>query len=80
MVHKFSMSGLYFALDVYSGAVHLLDELSYKLLDYTGENMTENCPEEAFAVLGGSFTNQEIETMRPIFEEKAVASRYSQKN
>ncbi len=51
MLHKFTMSGLYFALDVYSGAVHLLDALSYRLLDYTGPNMTENCPEEAFSAL-----------------------------
>ncbi len=59
MLHKFSMSGLYFALDVYSGAVHLLDELSYRLLDYTDENMTEKCPQEAFVALS-DYSEDEI--------------------
>lgn len=60
MVHKFSMSGLFFALDVYSGAVHMLDELSYKLLDYTGEDMSMDCPQEAFVALEG-YTPEEIQ-------------------
>ncbi len=34
MVHLFSKSGTYFAIDVYSGAVHLLDALAYKIIEF----------------------------------------------
>lgn len=51
MIHKYSLGGYYICLDTPSGAVHLLDELSYKLIDFTSENMTDKCPEEAYSVL-----------------------------
>lgn len=41
MIHKFKQGGFYFIIDVYSGAVHVVDELSYKICDYV-EN--ENPP------------------------------------
>lgn len=47
MVHKFSQNGLNIALDVNTGTVHLLDDVSYSLLDYAGEGMPELIPEEA---------------------------------
>lgn len=47
MVHKFSQNGLNIALDVNTGTVHLLDDVSYSLLDYAGEEMPELIPEEA---------------------------------
>ena len=34
MIHKFFMDGKYFVLDVESGAIHVLDELTYRVLDY----------------------------------------------
>ncbi|MDO4772572.1 MAG: thioether cross-link-forming SCIFF peptide maturase [Bacillota bacterium] len=34
MVHLFQKSNSYFAIDVYSGAVHLLDALAYRLIEY----------------------------------------------
>ena len=42
MIHKYYLNGYYIVLDVNSGAVHVVDELSYALLDYLDENMTEN--------------------------------------
>jgi uncharacterized protein len=38
MVHTFSALGCYIAVDVNSGAVHVLDKLSYDLLTAAGEN------------------------------------------
>ena len=38
MVHTFSALGCNIAVDVNSGAVHVLDELSYRLLSAAGEN------------------------------------------
>lgn len=36
MIHKYSMNGFFIALDVNSGAVHILDEIAYDVLDYYG--------------------------------------------
>lgn len=51
MIHKYALKGCFIALDVYSGAVHVLDELSYRLLDFTSPDMTGVCPDAAYAAL-----------------------------
>lgn len=38
MIHKFKQGGMYFALDVNSGAIHVLDALSYELIDASLES------------------------------------------
>lgn len=45
MVHTFYLNGYYIALDVNSGAVHVLDELTYKILNKFSDKLDENCPE-----------------------------------
>ena len=48
-------------LDTYSGSVHELDKLSYDLLDYTDENMSEECPERAISDLKSEgYSEEEI--------------------
>ena len=37
MIHKYSMNGLFIVLDVNSGAVHVVDEIVYDVLDYYKE-------------------------------------------
>lgn len=49
-IHKYRHGELFIVLDVSSGAVHLVDELAYRLLDYM-EGPAEQCPEGAFAAL-----------------------------
>ena len=40
MIHKFERNGVYVVLDVNSGAVHVIDEMVYKILDhYPEKNM-----------------------------------------
>ncbi|MBQ1412042.1 MAG: thioether cross-link-forming SCIFF peptide maturase [Clostridia bacterium] len=51
MLHKYSLNGYYIVLDVYSGAVHVTDDLGYRLVDFTSENMTERTPSEAYDAL-----------------------------
>ena len=42
MIHKFQQGGEFIVLDVNSGAVHLVDELTYKILDdFNGNNDAE---------------------------------------
>ena len=41
-IHKFIQNGMYILLDVNSGAVHVVDEMIYEIMDYfTGENDDE---------------------------------------
>ena len=37
MIHKYSMNGLFIVLDVNSGAVHVVDEIAYDILDFYKE-------------------------------------------
>lgn len=52
MVHTFETLGVKIAVDVNSGAVHVLDDLTYDLLPLVRPPMGEQCPEELFAALG----------------------------
>ena len=45
MIHRYSKNGLNFLLDVNSGSVHVLDDISYEVAGLIDENMSENCPE-----------------------------------
>lgn len=44
MVHLFTQGGHYIALDSASGAVHVLTELSYKVLQYLKPPLSPRCP------------------------------------
>lgn len=48
MLHKYELNGYRIAIDVNSGAVHVLDKLAYDLLDYTSFDMGKNAPEAAY--------------------------------
>lgn len=57
MIHKFSMNGYNIVLDVNGGAVHVVDEVAYKLLDF----YKEKTKEEVFEILSNEFSNNQIE-------------------
>ncbi|MBR4320138.1 MAG: thioether cross-link-forming SCIFF peptide maturase, partial [Oscillospiraceae bacterium] len=46
MIHKYQMNGLYIVLDVNSGGVHIVDKLTYDLLEYAVPPFAETCPQE----------------------------------
>ncbi|MDR1774654.1 MAG: thioether cross-link-forming SCIFF peptide maturase [Clostridioides sp.] len=56
MIHKFSMNGYNLVLDVNGGAVHIFDDLAYKILDYYEEKNKE----EIIDVLGDEFEKEDI--------------------
>ncbi len=51
MVHTFQALGVRIAVDVNSGAVHVLDELTFRLLERVEPPMAEHCPLELAAGL-----------------------------
>ena len=63
MIHRFYNNGYYIVLDVHSGAVHVVDELSYELLGLLGderETMEDFCPMEILGALRGRFHEEDI--------------------
>jgi len=48
MLHKYELNGYRIAIDTNSGAVHVLDELAYNLLDYASFDMKNGAPDEAY--------------------------------
>ena len=51
MIHKYALGGLYIVLDVNSGGVHIVDKLTYDLLDYAAPPFAAECPQEILAAL-----------------------------
>ena len=46
MIHKYKLNGFNIVLDVHSGGVHLVDELTYDILDNVEPPFAEECPEK----------------------------------
>ncbi|MBQ8134179.1 MAG: thioether cross-link-forming SCIFF peptide maturase [Clostridia bacterium] len=69
MIHKYKLGGYNICLDVHSGAVHVLDDVAYDILDYTDENMSETPDEKMLAELSEKYDRQEIEeTYEALYE------------
>ena len=51
MIHRYQKNGLNFVLDVNSGAVHVLDDISYAVSGLIDENMAEACPQSVVDAL-----------------------------
>lgn len=62
MIHKYKLLGKNIVLDIYSGAVHVVDEVLYDVLDYTLEPfMPENsCPQLIVDELKGKYAEEDI--------------------
>lgn len=60
MVHTFYQNGYYIALDVNSGAVHVLDKLCFDLLNKFEDKLPVECPEEIVKELSAEYSEQDI--------------------
>lgn len=61
MIHKFKLAGLNILLDVNSGGVYVVDDLTYDLLDNVEPPFGEHCPPETVAKLSKLFDAGAIE-------------------
>lgn len=61
MIHKFKLSGFNILLDVNSGGVHIVDDLTYDLLDNVEPPFSDKCPEDVVAKLSKAYDKNEIE-------------------
>ena len=64
MIHKYYLNGFYIVLDVHSGAVHVVDELAYRILDFFTDKLPEECPAEVLETIvsEGFDKNDTLET------------------
>jgi len=74
VIHKFSMFGTNIVADVNSGAVHVLDNLAYELLDYLGKASKE----EIIGKFTGKYEEKEVlealEELNTLVEEGLLFS------
>ena len=45
MIHRYTMKGIHFILDVNSGAVHVVDEAAYAVSGLLTSDMQPQCPD-----------------------------------
>ncbi len=60
MIHTYQMNGYNIVMDVNSGGVHVVDTLTYDLLQYIAEPVPETCPPEALAALSERYAEADI--------------------
>ena len=66
MIHKFKLNGFNIVLDVNSGGVHVVDELTYDLLDNVQPPFAPECPQEVVSKLTRFYAPEDI---RSCYEE-----------
>ncbi len=62
MIHKYKLNGFNIVLDVNSGGVHIVDDLTYDLLDNVEPPFDEKCPQKVLDKLSRSYLPEDIET------------------
>ena len=70
MIHKYKLGDYNVVLDVNSGGVHVVDELTYDMLDNIAPPFAPECPEEVVTRLSGSLTRERIVPGYPEFWEQ----------
>ncbi|MCR5542244.1 MAG: thioether cross-link-forming SCIFF peptide maturase [Ruminococcus sp.] len=74
MIHKYKLAGYNVLLDVNSGGVNIIDDLTYDVLDSVEPPFAEECPAEVVAKLSRSYPAQDI---KECYEE--IVSLYNDK-
>ncbi|MBQ9374829.1 MAG: 4Fe-4S cluster-binding domain-containing protein, partial [Ruminococcus sp.] len=60
MIHKYKLNGFNILLDVNSGGVHIVDDLTYDLLDYVAPPFADECPADVMDKLSKVYPEDEI--------------------
>ncbi|MBR6873452.1 MAG: thioether cross-link-forming SCIFF peptide maturase [Ruminococcus sp.] len=78
MIHKFKLSGMNIVLDVNSGGVHIIDDLTYDMLDNVEPPFDENCPEAVIKKLSKLYPAEEIvecyNEIKELYEDQILFS------
>ena len=60
MIHKFKIDGYNIVLDVNSGGVHIVDDLTYDLLENIEPPFSEECPKDVLKKLTKIYSEQDV--------------------
>lgn len=78
MIHKFKAKGWNVLLDVNSGGVHVIDDVTYDLLDLVKPPFAAECPADALKLLAEKYPAEEIkeayEDIVELYEQKLLYS------
>ena len=78
MIHRYQKKGLNFVLDVNSGAVHLLDDISYAVSGLLDENMGDTCPQSIIDALPDYIADEIREAYDELYELKKAGQLFAQ--
>lgn len=78
MIHRYQKKGLNFVLDVNSGAVHLLDDISYAVSGPLDENMGDTCPQGIIDALPDYTADEIREAYDELYELKKAGQLFAQ--
>lgn len=62
MIHKYKLNGYNIVLDTHSGGVHVVDDITYDLLDNVQPPFGEKCPEKLVEKLSKFYSKEDINT------------------
>lgn len=60
MIHKYELNGYKIVLDTHSGAVHIVDDLTYRMLDLLNDTISEKIPDSILESLKEQYNETEI--------------------
>ena len=79
MIHKYKLNGYNIVLDVCSGGVHLVDELTYDILDNISPPFEKQCPEWVIEKMSRFYDKEEIiscyKEVVQLYEEQVLFSQ-----
>ena len=78
MVHVYSLLGYQIAVDVNSGSVHLLDDISYKILNWQNEPMSPNCPVALYDEISGYDKEQITEAWNELYQLQEAGQLFAE--
>ena len=55
MIHRYEQNGFFIVLDVHSGAVHVLDEMTYEMTGLLKAPMPKECPKALLDALAPKY-------------------------
>ena len=61
MIHMYEQNGYRIVLDTNSGAVHVMDEIPYKLLSYFPDRIPEQLPEEVRCAMAAVYPAEQVQ-------------------
>ena len=62
MIHKYKQNGMNIVLDVNSGGVHVVDDITYDMLDYVSPPFETECPDNVVSNLSQKYDMDDIKS------------------